>query len=90
MFRTAARLLVYTLVLCACAQTTATRSRWYTRDGQPADPAALRSARDRCRERVQVPSRAGPGENAEWGLAMVECLRDEGFVRITDDPELTR
>jgi hypothetical protein len=81
--------LVAALLLCACAQTTSTRARWYTRDGQPADPVALRSARDRCRERVQVPTRSGPGENVEWGLAMLDCLRAEGFVRVTDDPELT-
>jgi hypothetical protein len=74
--------------LLACSQTSSTRSHWHTTDGQPADPAALRAARDRCRERVQVGIRAGAGENVEWGLAMVDCLRGEGFVRIVDDPAL--
>jgi hypothetical protein len=83
-------LLLSVLILSGCAQTTATRARWYTRNGQPADPVALRNARDRCRERVQVPTRSGPGDNAEWGLAMIECLHDEGFTRVTDDPELAR
>jgi hypothetical protein len=76
------------LALGACAQTPSTRSRWVTADGKPADPSALRAARDRCRERVQVVSRAGPGESQEWGLAMLDCLRGEGFVRVTEDPEL--
>jgi len=74
--------------LLACSQTSSTRAHWHTTDGKPADPAALRAARDRCRERVQVTTRSGPGDNVEWGLAMVDCLRGEGFVRIVDDPEL--
>lgn len=91
MIPSAIRLLLFSaLVLCGCAQTTSTRSRWLTRDGQPADPAALRSARDLCREQVQVRTRSGPGDNVEWGLAMVECLTEKGFIRVTDDPELAR
>jgi hypothetical protein len=51
----------------------------------------VRAAGTRCRERVQmVVTRAGPGENVEWGLAMLDCLRGEGFVLVTDDPELAR
>jgi hypothetical protein len=83
-------LAVAALVLGACSQTTSTRGRWLTTDGKPADPAALRAASTRCRERVQVVSRAGPGESQEWGLAMLDCLRGEGFVVVTDDPELAR
>lgn len=86
-----ARSLLLTLAafaLLACTQTSSTRAHWHTTDGKPADPAALRAARDRCRERVQVTTRSGPGDNVEWGLAMVDCLRGEGFVRIVDDPEL--
>jgi hypothetical protein len=78
------------LVLLACSQTSSTRARWHTLDGRPADSAALRAASSLCRERVQVATRAGPGENVEWGLAMVDCLRGEGFVLVTDDPELAR
>jgi hypothetical protein len=77
------------LALGACSQTSSTRGRWLTTAGQPADPAALRAASTRCRERVKmVVTRAGPGESQEWGLAMLDCLRGEGFVVVTDDPEL--
>jgi hypothetical protein len=78
------------LALAACTQTSSTRARWHTKDGKPADPAALRAASARCREKVQVVTRAGPGENVEWGLEMVDCLRGEGFVLVTDDPALAR
>jgi hypothetical protein len=79
------------LVLGACSQTTSTRGRWVTTDGKPADPAARSAAGARCRERVQVVSRAGPGESQEWALAMLDCLRGEGFVLVTDDdPDLAR
>ena len=74
-------------VVCSCASSTSTRNRWYTRDGKPADPAALQAARDRCRDRVQIATRSGPGENVEWGLAMVDCMRDEGFVAVTEEVE---
>ena len=78
------------LALGACSQTASTRGRWLTTDGQAADPAAVRAAGARCRERVQVISRAGPGESQEWGLSMLDCLRGEGFVLVADDPELAR
>jgi hypothetical protein len=74
--------------LLACSQTSSTRARWHTTEGKPADPAAVRAAGTRCRERVHVHTRSGPGENVEWGLAMVDCLREEGFVLVTDDPDL--
>lgn len=89
-----ARLILFALAalaLGACSQTTSTRGRWVTTDGKPADPAARRAASARCKEKVQVVSRAGPGESQEWGLAMLDCLRGEGFVLVTDDdPDLGR
>ena len=85
MIRNLATLLLAAAVLCSCAPSTHTRSRWYDRDGKPADPTALRAARDRCRDRVQIATRSGPGENVEWGLAMVDCMRDEGFVAVTEE-----
>ena len=89
-----ARLLLFALAalaLGACSQTTSTRSHWVTTDGKPADPAARSAAGARCREKVQVVSRAGPGESQEWALAMLDCLRGEGFVLVTDDdPDLGR
>lgn len=78
------------LAVAACSQTTSTRGRWVTAAGKPADPAAVRAAGTRCRERVQVVSRSGPGENVEWGVAMLDCLRSEGFVLVSDDPEIAR
>jgi hypothetical protein len=81
-------LLLAGAVLCACATSTPTRSRWYGRDGKPADASALRAARDRCRDRVQIATRSGPGENVEWGLAMIDCMREEGFVQVTEDSEI--
>jgi hypothetical protein len=91
MTRLASPLLALLLVaLAACTQTTSSRARWHTKDGKPADPAALRAASARCREKVQVATRSGPGDNVEWGMGMVDCLSDEGFVLVTDDPALAR
>jgi hypothetical protein len=79
------------LGLAACGTTsTPTRARWYTLEGAEADPAAVRAAAARCRESRIVRDHAGPGNNVEFGLAMLDCLRGEGFVRVTDDPELAR
>jgi hypothetical protein len=83
-------LLLAAAILCACASTPPIRTVWYGRDGKPADPAALRAARDVCRDRVHVATRSGPGENVEWGLAMIDCLREQGFVQVTEDGELAR
>jgi hypothetical protein len=83
-------LLLAGAILCSCATSTPTRTVWYGRDGKAADPTALRAARDRCRDRVQIASRSGPGENVEWGLAMLDCLRAEGFVQVTEDDHLAR
>jgi hypothetical protein len=82
--------LLATATLSACASSTETRTVWYGRDGKAADPAALRAARDRCRDRVQIATRSGPGENVEWGLAMLDCMREEGFVQVTEDSHLAR
>jgi hypothetical protein len=88
--RRAAVLVLGTLVLAACASFSGGRPRWFTLDGKPADPAALRKASLRCRERVEVGSRTGPLENDEWSLAVLTCLHSEGFVLLSAAPELAR
>ena len=78
-------LLLAGAVLWACAPSKPTEVRWNGPDGKPADPAAVRAARDLCKERVQVASRSGPGESQEWGLEVLDCMRGEGFVQVPAD-----
>jgi hypothetical protein len=83
--KTVRTLLLAGAVLWACAPSKPTEARWNGPDGKPADPAAVRAVRDRCKERVQVASRAGPGESQEWGLEVLDCMRGEGYVQVPAD-----
>jgi len=69
--------------LAGCAsETGSTRARWVTTDGAPADPAAVEAAGALCEERVsgQLQSRER-WDSLAWGVAIVECMEGEGFVR---------
>ena len=53
-----------------------------------ADPDhEARFLRHAVHELFKIATRSGPGENVEWWLAMVDCMRDEGFVVVTEETE---
>jgi hypothetical protein len=84
---TAALVLLATLA-AGCATTRSRQASWVTTAGAPADREAVRAAAKRCEPRVDAPTRSGPYRGTiEWGVAMVECLREAGFVLVYEDPE---
>lgn len=75
--------LALALLLAACASKTGTtQARWVTLDGSPADPAAVEAASAVCEERVSGRFQARERyDSLAWGVAVVECMEGEGFVR---------
>ena len=85
---TVAALALLATLAAGCATTSSRRATWYTTSGAPADGEAVRAAAKRCEPQADAPTRAGPYRGTvEWGVAMVECLREAGFVLIYENPE---
>ena len=83
----AALALVATLA-AGCATTSSRQASWYTTGGAPADRAAVQAAAKSCEPRADAPTRAGPYRGTvEWGVAMLDCLREKGFVLVYENPE---
>jgi hypothetical protein len=75
------------LFAVACTPAPRREAHWVTTTGQPVDRAALRAAATECESHVAVRTRTGPFKGSvEWGLAMLDCLREAGYVQAYDDP----
>jgi hypothetical protein len=87
---TTSRLAALTLLsalAAACAPAPKRQAAWYTASGELADRKAVRAAADRCEPKVARPTRPGIFRGTvEWGIAMLDCLREEGFVLVYEDP----
>lgn len=72
---------LWTGVACT-GPTQSTQARWVTTAGEPAVPEAVEAAAAVCEERVagrfQTRQRY---DSLAWGVAIVECMESEGFVR---------
>ena len=80
------------LAACAAACTPAPRreTHWVTTDGAPADRAALGAAAKTCEGQVGIRTRPGAFKgSAQWGVAMLDCLREAGYVPMYQDPNET-
>lgn len=85
--RRAAALAVLSIVT-GCAPTPKREASWYTASGAPADREAVRAAAKRCEPKVAAPTRPGLYRGTvAWGVAMLDCLRAEGFVLVYENPE---
>jgi hypothetical protein len=75
---------------CACAQTTPREVQWVTTGGAPVSRDVVRAAARECESHIAVRTRTGPFKGSvEWGLAMLDCLREAGYVQAYADPHET-
>jgi hypothetical protein len=75
------------LAVAGCQSKSSTKASWYTLDGQLADRATVKAAGARCREKVDVRTTSGRRRaSLEWGLAMLDCMKAEGFVLLEAEP----
>ncbi|MDH3684599.1 MAG: hypothetical protein OEP95_00150 [Myxococcales bacterium] len=71
------------LLALGCASETGSRAHWVRIDGTTPPQPELRAAARRCEEKVEHPTQSRARWNSvEWGVAMVDCLEDEGFVMV--------
>ena len=55
-------------------------------DGKPVERAAVQAAAKACEPKIAAPTRAGLYKGTvEWGVAMLDCLRESGYVLIYED-----
>jgi hypothetical protein len=86
--RTLAALALLAALAAGCTPAPKRQASWYTAAGAPADREAVRAAAKRCEPKVAAPTRGGLYHGTvEWGVAMLDCLRGEGFVLVYEDPE---
>jgi hypothetical protein len=58
-----------------------------TEDGKPVERTAVQAAAKTCEPKIAAPTRAGLYKGTvEWGVAMLDCLRESGYVLIYEDP----
>jgi hypothetical protein len=75
------------LLALACAPAPKRQARWVTEDGKPVERAAVQAAAKVCEPKIAEPTRAGLYKGTvEWGVAMLDCLRESGYVLIYEDP----
>jgi hypothetical protein len=61
--------------------------RWVTTSGAPVERDVVRAAANECEKHIAVRTRTGPFKGSvEWGLAMLDCLREAGYVQAYADP----
>jgi len=71
------------LIGLGCATETGSRAHWVRIDGTTPPRAELQAARVRCEEQVKRPTQSRARWNSvEWGVAMVDCLKGEGYVMV--------
>ena len=78
------------LVASACTPAPAPKKQanWYKPDGTPADREAVRAAAKRCEPKISMASQPGLFKGSvAWGVAMLDCLRAEGYVLVYEDPK---
>lgn len=84
---TVAALALLAALTAACATAPSRRASWVTTGGAPAERADVQAAAKRCEPRVDAPTRPGLYRGTvEWGVAMLDCLREAGFVLIYENP----
>jgi hypothetical protein len=77
----AAMALIAFALASGCAGGGSTRARWVKLDGAPADEAEIQAAGQRCEKKVPRYSQSrARWASVEWGVAMVDCLKAEGYV----------
>jgi hypothetical protein len=71
------------LFVLGCASDGGTRAHWVRLDGSTPPRAELQAARVRCEGKVpRVTQSRARWNSVEWGVAMVDCLEDEGYVMV--------
>jgi hypothetical protein len=85
--RAFAVLALLAVLAAACTPAPKRAAHWVTASGAPADRETLRAAIKTCEP--TIPLRTEPGVfkgSAQWGVAMLDCLREAGYVLIYEDP----
>ena len=71
------------LFAVGCASDGGTRAHWVRIDGTTPPQAELQAAASRCEEKVpRATGSRARWNSVEWGVAMVDCLEDEGYVMV--------
>lgn len=72
----------------ACTPAPKKQASWYKPDGTPADREAVRAAAKRCEPKISMAAQPGLFKGSvAWGVAMLDCLRAEGYVLVYEDPK---
>ena len=75
------------VLAAGCASAPQREVGWVTTAGAPAEREVVRAAARECEKHVAVRTRTGPFKGSvEWGLAMLDCLREAGYVQAYVDP----
>lgn len=87
-FRALASPVLVAALVAACAVPPERKASWYTRDGKPVAPDAVRAASKSCEADVGAATSGGAYRSTvEWGVAMLDCMRAKGFVLVYENPE---
>ncbi|HVH06503.1 MAG TPA: hypothetical protein VNE71_10945 [Myxococcota bacterium] len=85
--RAFAGLALLAVAAAACTPAPKRDAHWVTASGAPADREVMGAAIKTCEP--TIPQRTRPGVfkgSVQWGVAMLDCLREAGYVLIYDDP----